>query len=977
MKNLFHTLCILITALFFAGWFLLNPQVSDAATIDPSFEFSTIETDNFVIHFHQGLDDIARKAASISEGIHERLTGSLKWSPAEKTQIVLIDSIDFANGMATVLPYNAIYVFAAPPLNDSILGEYEDWLEIVLIHEYTHILTMDTASGYSSVTRKVFGKSIPGYDPLSFLVFLLTAPPNVFMPDWWIEGMATWAETEFTSSGRGRSSFVDMILRMAVLEDSIPRIDQLNGDAPYWPSGNIPYIYGMMLERYIAETYGEEAPGKLNISHSGRLPFFITAPAERLTGLNYSQLYNEMVSEFRAGERKNIERLNSEPLTEFNKIPLKGERLTNPRTSPDGRYIAVNRRDPHFHEDILIVDAKTYEEVSAVRRLPSDHSISWSPDSRKIYFTQADIKNSYNFYQDIYSYGLDDKSIKRITRDMRAKDIDVSPDGRNIVFVKVEAGRQNIAVLALESSDVEIITGMQGYTLSSPKWSPDGRSVVFVKRDISGNTSIELLNLSTKTTEMLTVSDYNNMSPTWSGDGRFIIYSSDRTGVYNLFAFSIAEKKSYQVTHVPGGAFQPDIPAASGKILFSGYSSKGFYIAEMPYDTSGWMSMPGPEIKPLWNDNSRQTAADAGEQREETHSLNIREKKAYCPLETLRPRFWLPTLSFDDDGAVFGAFTAGQDVLGYHSYMVQGGYGTGGRGYLDFNYIYDRWYPTFFLRTYSLPVLYSEFFKNNDNYYERHRGLIAGIKLPLSTSLESSLSLAAGYNYEKVSRLTDIHGRTIDGLEVYEGRRDNVFIGLRYEGTLKYPYSISREEGRNISLTYRRYNTDLGSGLDQDEYAIDYEEYMGFKKNHAAYLNLKGAASDGDLIAQQAYRIGGIPSVQNEYSIRGFSSGFQTGKYVIKSTLEYRFPIKYIFRGWNTKPFFWDRLHLAAFADAGNVWGFNKGFDPDDFSAGIGAEARIDMVLGYKLKITPAFGIAQGITDDGVTQAYITVYTEL
>jgi len=54
----------------------------------------------------------------------------------------------------------------------------------------------------------------------------------------------------------------------------------------------------------------------------------------------------------------------------------------------------------------------------------------------------------------------------------------------------------------------------------------------------------------------------------------------------------------------------------------------------------------------------------------------------------------------------------------------------------------------------------------------------------------------------------------------------------------------------------------------------------------------------------------------------------------------------------NTKPFFWDRVHLAVFADAGNVWGFNKGLDIEDFSAGFGAETRLDMVLGYKLRIT-------------------------
>ncbi|MCK5504770.1 MAG: PD40 domain-containing protein, partial [Thermodesulfovibrionia bacterium] len=637
--------------------------------------------------------------------------------------------------------------------------------------------------------------------------------------------------------------------------------------------------------------------------------------------------------------------------------------------------LALNRQDPHFHEEIVIVDAETFEEVSSVRRMPSDHHISWSPDSEQLYFTQAELSNGYNVYQDIYSYNLKDESVSRITKDIRAKDVDVSPDGNQLVFVRVETGRQNIALLSIKRGIIEDITDMNGSALSSPRWSNDGGHVLFSKHNDSGKTSIEILNVDTGKIETLTADDSYNIHPAWSPDGKFIIFSSDRTGVYNLFAISLVDEKIYQITHVPGGAFQPDMTREKGKIFFSGYSSKGFHIAEIPYDPSEWSLTLSPEIGPSWKIKDVQQAKKYV--REEALSKAIQEKKKYCPLKTVLPKFWLPTLTFDHEGAVFGAFTAGQDVLGYHSYIIEGRYGTGGNGYYNFNYVYDRWRPAFFLRGYSLPVFYSDFFRDDDNYYEKRTGVSAGLKLPLFTSIESRLSLMTGYNYAKASHLTDTYGRTVDGIELYEGRRDNVFIGLGYIGALKYPYSISREEGRNISLTYRRYDRDIGSGLDQNEYALDYEEFTGLKKHHVIYLNLKGAVSDGDLIAQQAFQVGGFPSAQNEYSIRGFQTGFQTGRYVVKSTLEYRFPIKYFFRGWNTKPFFWDRLHVAAFADAGNVWGFNRRFDLDDFSAGIGAEARIDMVLGYKMKVTPAFGVARGITDDGETQVYITIYTDL
>jgi Tol biopolymer transport system component len=959
--------------------FLLKPIPLYSAAIDPSFKFSSIETEHFVIHFHQGLDEIANKAALYSENMHDKLSFTFRWSPKERTQIVLLDNMDFANGMATVLPYNAMYVFVVPPLPDMTIGEYDSWLELVLLHEYSHILVMDPVNGYSTVMRRIFGKTLPGYDPLSVILFLATAPPNVFMPDWWLEGIATWAETDMSSSGRGRSSYVEMIFRMAVLEDGLPRIDQLNGDVPDWPAGNVPYIYGMLLEKYIAGIKSKKTLGELNEAHSGRFPFFISTPPERSTGLNYAELYRDMISALKTEQYGKIKLLNTQPVTQYQKLPISGENITNPRISPDGKYLAVNRRDPHSHEEIVILDSSTVEEISTVRRFPSDHSLSWSPDSRKLYFTQAEMKNSYNLYQDIYSYNLDDRSLGRITKNIRAKDVDASSDGKKLVFVKTGTGKQNIAVLENESAKIEVITDLQDAALSSPRWSPDGRFIVFSRHNNSGQTSVELLNTDSKTIDTLLVTDYDNIYPVWSPDGKFIIYSSERTGVYNLFAYSLADKETYQITHMLGGAFQPELSAPNKKIFFSGYSSKGFYIAEMPYEPRQWSSMLlSPEIAPSWQRPViQQTTENARDEKEEALPEEIPAKKSYCPLKTLTPKFWLPTLTFDDDGAVFGAFTAGQDVLGYHTYVIQGGLGVSGRGYYDIDYVYDRWYPTFFLRAYSVPVGYSEFFADDDDYYERQRGLTAGLSVPLYSTVESKLSLIAGYNYKKLRHLTSIKDRTVDGLQVYEGRRDNVFLGLGYGDALRYPYSISREEGRNVAVIYRKYLEDPGNGLDQNECSIDYNEYIGLKKHHVLYLNLKGAWSDGDLIAQQAYQIGGTPSDFNVYSIRGFAPGFETGRHVIKGTLEYRFPITYIFRGWGTKPFFWDRVHLAAFADAGNVWGYNKGFRVKDFSAGIGAETRMDMVLGYKLKITPAVGIARGVTEDGETQVYLTIYTEL
>ena len=141
--------------------------------------------------------------------------------------------------------------------------------------------------------------------------------------------------------------------------------------------------------------------------------------------------------------------------------------------------------------------------------------------------------------------------------------------------------------------------------------------------------------------------------------------------------------------------------------------------------------------------------------------------------------------------------------------------------------------------------------------------------------------------------------------------------------------------------------------------------------------NLGVAFSDGEHTTQQSFQIGGVPYVQNRYPVRGFPSNFDKGIHAVKYTLEYRLPVWHIFRGWNTKPVFLDRLHIALFADTGNAWGTEKDFEIRDFSAGIGAEVKMDTVLGYKARLTPALGIARGITDGGETQVYFIIYVDV
>ena len=995
--------------------FFCLASVSQAARHDTSFTFSTIETPHFSIHFHQGLQPVAQKTSLIAEEAHVKLVKEFLWQPGEKTQVLLIDDSDFLNGLSVTAPYNTIYLHVVPPSLASTLGEYDDWLRVLFTHEYTHIITSDPSRGFWKATRAIFGKPYPA-DPLSLAFFVVTAPPNTFLPRWWHEGMATWSESEFTGQGRGKGSYFDMVFRTAVAEGNLPRVDQINGDDPNWPNGTLPYLYGYRLQKYIADTYGKEALGKLSIAHSGRFPYFINAPPERLFGgKSYSDLFTDMIAAVKKEQAQRIEMLSKTPFTPLRTIADQGEKLSHPRFSPDGSRIAFTRVDPHDHTTVVITDSAGGASIAKFNRYYSDESLSWSPDGRRIYFTQGQVRKGFNVYQDLYVYDLAGDAITRLTHGKRLSEAEISPDGKRFAAVSSLRGSQNLALIEAgepdKSGSIRVVTDYPLQRVSSPHWSPDGKTICYALTDNAGQTSIRLYDTTAGTDLPLFVSPYTAAYPVWSRDGSCIFYISDETGVFNLFAYDLKERKSYQVSHLLAGALQPD-PSPDGRtIALSSYGSRGFKIAQLTLDRSQWTEKRGPALPasriiavPASAQTQAQTqapaSAPASAQAPGSDQVQVSAtvlppvadssqtagdnappaaSSHYNAFKTLYPRFWLPRITDDGSGkAVWGAFTAGGDVVGYNSYTVTADYSPGRtRGYYDLIYRNDYFFPTLSLKAHAEPLLYSNLLQRGD-YWELNKAVTLEADFPVNF-LESHYLVNVGYQLLDQKALD--FSSSLTG-QVFQGRRDNLFAGITFDNSLRYPYSISPEKGRTISLNYRRSLREIGSDVNVSECAADYQEFLAMPtetlKHHVLYLRLAGAFSEGDaVLGQQIFQIGGAPSMQNKYPLRGYPDRSQTGKYLATGTLEYRAPLFFPMRGYQTLPAFLEKVHAALFVDAGEVWDDHNTFDGNRLKVGAGIEARTDVTIGYWAKITPAIGYGHGFTSGGENQVYLTIYVNM
>lgn len=929
---------------------------------DPSLDWTMIQTPHFRVYFHQGENDLARKAAVIAEEVHARLAPKLGWEPAEPTHLVLADNLDATFGGTLPFPNNTIYVSLTPPPGSPVpfLLRFDDWLRDVITHEYTHVLQIDMNTGFPSVMRAIFGRQ-----PFPFFIFN-GALPNLFQPAWLIEGLATYEETAMGVSDRRDGAFAEMVLRMAVLEDRFPTLDQAGG-RDTWPDGEIQYLFGARFYDYIARRFGENALKDLSLEYSNNVfPFFVGTTGRQVLGQSYDSLWENWKTELKNRYGRQQEQLKSEGLTPTGAITDRGDYTLGPRVSPDGRRIVYTRLNPHEYPTLRMMDLNDSGDHSLTRR-NMGFTASWSPDGKMLAFSQLEMYRNYSEYSDLYLFDLSNKTLKRLTHGARLRDPDFHPDGTRLICVENRLGKNRLVEYHLDTGQQEPMDWIENdLALSHPRWSPDGKWIA-VGAWALGREDIYLVDMENKTIHPILMDRALDFFPIWSPDGNYLVFSSDRTGIYNLFAYAAKTGELFQVTNLLGGAFMPDIMPDTTEILFSSYSSRGFDLHRMPWDTTTWrkVEVTGQDQTPT--PKIQQNVPDEP------------NAAPYSPWPTLRPHFWTPIFGSDESGSQIGAATGGIDVLGRHKFDAAALYGTSThRPAYSLQYVNDSFYPSFHIGISDLAVKDSDLFKNaaiHQDYWERQQHLDLDMTLS-RIAFQTQQSVTFGYRAERFSGLSDI---PIGFVPPNEGTLSGLRLVWQFNTAKEYGFSISEEDGRRLLASYDRFDRRMGSDSDQNRTIVSWHEYRGlFLQHHVLAARLTGAIATGDPLIQRAFEVGGLSVTeefldpdQAEFFLRGYPARLLRGQKAAVGSLEYRLPLQNIEHGISTWPFFFKRTHAALFYDIGNAW--DKDTTLSDFRRGVGVEIKMDMVLGHLLPVRFRLGLAKGLDEGGERQTYFTI----
>ncbi|MEZ4408979.1 MAG: hypothetical protein R3A52_21280 [Polyangiales bacterium] len=292
---------------------------------DPRLRWRTVESPHFSVHFYNDLEPVARRVAEVAEGAYERLRGPLGFTPSQRTQVVLWDTTDDANGSATAIPFNTVNLFVTAPDDLSVLNQYDDWVSTLVTHEFTHILHTDNISGVAAVVNAIIGKQWS---------------PNQVQPRFILEGLAVYEETLHSRGGRLRSSMWDMQLRADALGDNIASLDQLASGANRWPHGNIWYLYGSSLFQYVAARFGPEVIPFLTREYgSMAAPWQINRAIQRATGHTWEEIYDDWRASLRARYALQRRAIAARGIEEGRRVTFQGETVRAPRYLPDGTLL--------------------------------------------------------------------------------------------------------------------------------------------------------------------------------------------------------------------------------------------------------------------------------------------------------------------------------------------------------------------------------------------------------------------------------------------------------------------------------------------------------------------------------------------------------------------------------------------------------------------------------------------------------------
>lgn len=870
-----------------------------------SLKWSQIKTPHFRLIFPSNIQSLGERTANVLETVYQPVSKTLGKNP-RPISIVLQNQTSVSNGFVTLFPRRSEF-YITPPQDYTLLGT-NNWLDLLAVHEFRHIVQYDKAlTGSTKLMHTLFGSN--GWGIVNSLA----------VPNWFAEGDAVRTESVLTHSGRGKIPTFDMALRTQLLtKGAYSYAKAVSGSYKNFIPNH--YVNGYLMTSFMKTKYGADAWDKI-LEGTYKMPFYpfsFSNNIKKVTGLKTEQLYKNAFDDAKQAwetQLKNIQETAVSPLkTAKNKFFTHYE---FPQIIPDGRILALKSGLADIQQFVLLDKENNEEKLlelgifnNAGMLSTAGPKVVWSEFNFDVRWGQKD-------FSVIKIYDFNTETTKTLTHKTKFTAPALSNDASKIVAIE-NSPENKCSLVILDAENGQEISRIQNPKNAfylHPRWTENNE--ILVVKLLDGKKSIVTINPKNSFEKELFSPIVENIAhPVKVGD--YILFNSGVTGIDNIFAFDTKTQKRFQVTNRKFGAFNPVISTDGKTLYFNDFTENGNRIVEMPFNPANFLAFDESLNKPV-KFFGQMLVQEAGENLLKNIPNQAYETKPYSKANIFNIYNWGAVFSSNSNNLNVGL--SSQDLLSTTAISTGYSYNANektGQFFADLSF--EAWYP-------KINLNYTNGQRQTDIYIDKssprdslrsdkwnQQQIVLGVSLPFNfTRSKYYQSMEVGVN----TAITQVSGYDLQDRylsESFNGNVNSMIYTFVYSRQLKRALrDVAPRWGQSISFYARNmpFGGDLNGGLTSIQGSI----YVpGFFKHHsirlrAALQNQSGFKNPNGSPNNKLYIFGSPTFFPRGYSYRAFEN-LSTG------SVEYRLPL--FDPDWNFgRLVYLKRLKANFFADFG------------------------------------------------------------
>ncbi len=762
----------------FLLFLIISKSITAQNQYPPDIKWKRTISDKFEIVFPSTISKKGLEVSNTMNKIYRPVSSSLKTTP-KPISLFLNTTSAYSNGYVTFMPRHSVF-YTTPPQDSRLLGN-GNWLNMLALHEYRHVVQNDLADRH--FTR--------------FCSFLFGDIARVALrwshPTWYAEGDAICSETLLSKSGRGRVPEFQMPIRTHLLSGNEQNYYKayLGSYKTYTPGA---YELGYLLTAFTRREHGKYIWHDVvdRTSKYSFWPFAFSRSMKKITGSNVNSIYKNAMKDLKPRYQQQDLELNETNVKHIATAPKKvWTNYRYPQATFNQKIIALKTG---LADASVLVSLKNGKEtrltqVGASKFSVGDKKICWAVKT-------PDIRWQNQSFSEIWVYDLGTKKPHQLTFDTKYFAPAMSKDDKTIACIEYTENLETFIVL-LNSDNGKVIQRVkhpENDFIRMPSWSYKSKKLVFTHSSDKGQ-AISVLDVAKR--QFTKIKDYTRKV---IGQAvffnHFILYHSSYSGLGAIYAIDTHTHREYQVCARKYGAYNPSVK--DSLLVFEDYSAKGYKIGEVFLNPKHWIPLEKVKVKkinyhkPLLKQEQVAILPDSTMKHQPPTAVsNYPKLKNAVNIHSCTVMPWLSGAMFQlmsDNKLNTTRLSAG---LGYdfNENAISG----------LFSAQYSGFFPVLSLSflTGERNVTYKEDeVPIKDSWYEN--SLIAGARIPLNLSKNAwNQYFSGGINYA----FTHISSKQVKlENELYNGHLSTLHYFTRFS---RYKHSARRDVAPRLGQTYR------------------------------------------------------------------------------------------------------------------------------------------------------------------------------